>query len=125
MVSLQCGCVDVRQIAGLCKPFVTDFAHKWFLSSVGALMSRQTAGLCKPFVTDLAPKWFLSSVGALMFVKELLGLCKPFVTDFAHKWFLSSVGALMYSSNAGEFVCHTVCSQYVVHTNGFSPVWVR
>ena len=53
-----------RQMAGLCEPFVTDFAHKWFLSSVSALMVRQPPGLRKMFVADFAHKWFLSSVDA-------------------------------------------------------------
>ena len=55
-----------RQTVRLCKPFVTDFAHKWFLSRVGAFMFRQMAGFCKPFVTDFAHKWLFSSVDALM-----------------------------------------------------------
>ena len=54
------------QTGSTCKPFVTDFALKWFLFSVGALMSFQIAECYKPSVTNFVHKWFVSSVGAFV-----------------------------------------------------------
>ena len=68
-----------RQIAGLRKPFVADFAQKLFLSSVDALMFGQTGGICKSFATHTAYKWFLSRVSAFMF-RQIARFCKRFIT---------------------------------------------
>ena len=104
----------------LFKCLSTFSVWKWLLSCVGPFVLLQTLAVFKCLNTCFAWKWFLSSVCPFMLL-QISALLKCILKCDACQGPFTSGGTFVFLETTALFKC---LSTFIVHANGFSPVWI-